>query len=157
MWWCLHVLWHDSWPWCAVTVCHLVHSCWLRCQLYVLSCDIWFSQFYGLCLYNVLLHGRANGGSTKTLKSVPPLSGSLAAFVAKNQKCLSWAELLITSVLVGKTSSVGLGVMRGLMMVPKGASLLYGVNTGMVPWILDGGAGRTLNLNFRVCLPLLNC
>ena len=57
----------------------------------------------------------------------------LAAFVAKKQKCLSWAELLITSVLVGKTSSVGLGVMRGLTMVLKGASLLYGVNTGMVP------------------------
>ena len=103
-----------------------------------------------------MLHGRANGGSTKTLKSVPPLSGSLAAFVAKNQKCLSWAELLITSLVASKTFWVALGVMRVLTMVPKGAGLLYRVNTGMVPLILVGGAAGTLKPNFKVCLPLLN-
>ena len=80
----------------------------------------------------------------------------LAAFVANSQKCLSWAELLITSLLAVKTCWVCLGVMQGLRMVPKGAGLFYRVDTGMVSLILVGGARGILNLNFRVCLRLLN-
>ena len=41
-------------------------------------------------------------------------------------------------------------------MVPKGAGLFYRVDTGMVSLILVGGARGILNLNFRVCLRLLN-
>ena len=43
-----------------------------------------------------------------------------------------------------------------ISIVPKGASLLYRVNTGIVPLLLDGGAAGALNPDFKVCLLLLN-